>query len=149
ITLMNRLLPEGEMLEKPDGRDYLFRLRGANVPFAALSDGYRAYIGWIADLLYHVCMGAPSGKRLDENQGVVLVDEIDLHLHPEWQRRVIPMLSETLSSLQFIVTSHSPLVVGTLSASHVRVLNIEEPKGKAARSVVEPAQDELHGLSAD
>ncbi|MEZ5301279.1 MAG: hypothetical protein R3F11_11595 [Verrucomicrobiales bacterium] len=63
VNLIDRLLPapfsfQGEFFEG----EYLFLQDGAKVAFPALSDGYKAYLGWITDLLYHVCMGCPSGK---------------------------------------------------------------------------------------
>lgn len=126
-TLINKLLPaECRFLPKPQetetGFDFLFEMQGDQVPFGALSDGYRAFIGWIADLLYHISLGAASGRRLDETQGIALVDEIDLHLHPEWQRVVLPTLAQALPRMQFIVTSHSPLVAASLKREQVRVL---------------------------
>ena len=122
--LINRLLPEEcRFTGERRGPDYVFQFRGSPVSFLALSDGYRAFIGWIADLLYHICMGCPSGVKLIDNCGIVLVDEIDLHLHPEWQRRVIPDISAALPNLQFVVTSHSPLVAGTLQAPNIILMD--------------------------
>lgn len=146
ITLVNRLLPpETRIQEEPEGSEYIFLHNGASVPFAALSDGYRAFIGWIADLLYHVSMGAPSGARLDETRGIVLLDEVDLHLHPAWQRRVVPQLAKALPNLQFILTSHSPLVVGTLHSENLRLIEADE----TGASVVKRLQEHVHGLTAD
>ncbi len=145
-NLINRLLPAGiRFTGTYEKGDYLFRHRQTDVPFAALSDGFRAYIGWIADLLHHVCMGCPSGKKLVENRGVVMVDEIDLHIHPEWQRTVIPRIAETLPGLQFIFTTHSPIVVGTLEAANL--FYVKSSARGASR--VERSESEMHGLSAD
>jgi hypothetical protein len=110
----------------------------------ALSDGYRAFIGWISDLLYHVCMGAPAGAKLVDGHGIVLIDEVDLHLHPEWQRHVIPTLARALPNLQLIMTSHSPIVVGTLYQRNVVVLE----SGQNATQLC-PATEEVYGRSAD
>lgn len=149
ISLLNELLePHAELLPEPVGEEYLFRIGGADLPFPALSDGYRAYVGWIADLLYHVCMGAPSGRKLIENRGVVLVDEVDLHLHPEWQQRAIPTLARALPNLQFVLTSHSPLVVGTLRRANVFVLEAEV-SDDVHRSRLRPSDEEVYGLSSD
>jgi hypothetical protein len=149
ISLLNRLLtPHAELLPKPVADEYLFRIGGADLPFQALSDGYRAYVGWIADLLYHVCMGAPSGQKLTENRGVVLIDEVDLHLHPEWQQQVIPTLARALPNLQFVLTSHSPLVVGTLRGANVFVLETEV-SDKIRRTLLRPSVEEVYGLSSD
>jgi hypothetical protein len=149
ITLFNRLLePHAELLPEPVEDEYLFRVGGSDLPFQALSDGYRAYVGWIADLLYHVCMGAPSGQKLTENRGVVLIDEVDLHLHPGWQQQVIPTLARALPNLQFVLTSHSPLVVGTLRGANVFVLETEISDG-FRRTLLRPSDEEVYGLSAD
>jgi len=144
--LINRLLPEECRFEgERSGPDYLFQFRGSPVTFLALSDGYRAFIGWIADLLYHICMGCPSGMKLVDNRGIVLVDEIDLHLHPEWQRRVIPDLSAALPNLQFVVTSHSPLVAGTLQAPNIILMDQDATGATTPRRI----DERVHGLSAE
>jgi predicted ATPase len=146
VDLINELLPdECRFSAETERDDFLFELRGVPVPFAALSDGYRAYIGWITDLLYHVTMGAPSGAKLVENRGVVLVDEIDLHLHPEWQRTVVPRLSAALPNLQFVLTTHSPIVAGTLSSRSIFVMEVDE---NGASTVVQ-YEENVHGRSAE
>lgn len=146
IALINNLLPDGSrILDEPENGEYIFEQQETRVPFAALSDGYRAFIGWIADLLYHVCTGAPAGSRVDENRGIVLVDEVDLHLHPAWQRVVVPQLARTLPNLQFVLTSHSPLVVGTLHADNLRLIEPDE----TGASVIKRLEEHVHGLTAD
>lgn len=146
VNLINRLLPESASFagEFEQG-EYLFEINGTKAPFGALSDGYRAYIGWIADLLYHVCMGAPKGAKLVDNRGIVLVDEIDLHLHPEWQRSVISTISETLPNLQFVFTTHSPIVAGSLDKENIFVM---EPTANGA-SVVKQYDEQIYGHNAE
>ena len=116
-TLVNRLLGPGRyrFTGRMEDGEYVFQHGSARVPFPALSDGYRAFLGWIGDLLYHICETCPSGKRLDQNQGIVMVDEVDLHLHPAWQTELLPRLAVALPRIQFIATSHSPLLVGSLA----------------------------------
>jgi hypothetical protein len=148
-TMLDALLPEEcalAELSSDDGYDseLRFLMHGVEVPFRALSDGFRAYVGWLGDMLYHLCMGAPSGKRLNENRGVILIDEIDLHLHPDWQRWVLPKLSETLPHIQFIVTTHSPLVVGSLQRQNIVVLQSE-----GGLSVARQLPEKVHGRSAE
>jgi predicted ATPase len=125
--------------------EYLFQKDGQVVPFPALSDGYRAFFGWLGDLLYHVCMTVPSGKKLTENQGLILIDEIDLHLHPSWQMEILPRLSEALPKIQFIVTSHSPLVVGSIQWVNLLVLESHTAHGSQLERKAIP----IHGLDAD
>jgi predicted ATPase len=125
--------------------EYLFERGGLKIPFPALSDGYRAYLGWIGDLLYHVCFTTPAGAKLVENRGIVMVDEIDLHLHPKWQMTVLPILSRELPNLQFIVTSHSPLLVGSLEWMNIIVMEAG-PKQSSKPARIPAA---VHGMDAD
>jgi hypothetical protein len=152
VGLMNKLLLDTEMLEEVDKNEppeCLFRRGGAVLPYPALSDGYRAFISWVGDLLYHLNLGSPRGRKLVDQRGIVLVDEVDLHLHPEWQRHLVPTLSRALPKLQFVFTSHSPLVVGTLSSWNVLLLEERTQKnGRRATEVLTPGE-ELYGLSAD
>ncbi|WP_343629803.1 AAA family ATPase [Roseateles sp.] len=147
VGLMNDLLGPGhyEFTGEMEGGEYLFVRQGLRVPFPALSDGYRAFIGWVADLLHHVCMTCPSGKKLVENQGIVMVDEIDLHLHPKWQMTALPTLARALPNVQFIVTSHSPLIVGSLQWQNIITMR------PVSRQATELARIEspVHGLDAD
>lgn len=146
VNLINRLLPaDAAFAGKYEEGEYFFELKGEAMPFGALSDGYRAYIGWIADLLYHVCMGAPSGAKLVENRGVVLVDEIDLHLHPEWQRSIITRISQALPNLQFVFSTHSPIVAGSLESENIFVMD-SDAHGVA---VVKQFAERIYGLPAE
>lgn len=147
VTLFNQVMGQGHYKFTGDLEDgeYVFERNGLRVPFPALSDGYRAFLGWIGDLLYHVCMTCPSGKKLVDNHGIVMVDEIDLHIHPKWQINVIPKLAKALPNLQFIVTSHSPLVVGSLEWMNIIVME----KGRGESSVPRRRQESVHGLDAD
>jgi hypothetical protein len=145
-AMLNDLLPgEVRFLGKMEGDDYLFEHCGVDVPLGALSDGYRAYIGWVSDLLYNISLNAPAGVSLQEAQGVVLVDEIDLHLHPEWQREAVPTVAKVLPNLQFIFTTHSPIVAGTLSAQNIYVLEMDG----AGASSIQQFREPIHGLNAD
>ena len=146
FNLINRLLPDTtRFLDEVERGEFLFRHRGLTVPFRALSDGFQAYIGWIGDLLYHVCFGCPRGMKLVDNRGIVLVDEIDLHLHPEWQLSVLPTISRTLPNLQFICTTHSPIVAGTVESANLLLVC---PDGEHASILARP-EIEIHGLTAD
>jgi predicted ATPase len=147
--LINNLLPENCKIDsKPvstsQGTEHLFIMSGVPLPFRALSDGYRAYIGWIGDMLYHMCMGVASSLKLIDLCGIVLVDEIDLHLHPEWQRIVVPTLARALPNIQFIVTTHSPLVVGSLESSNLFVLSQEN-----GTTAISRLPEKVHGKSAE
>lgn len=144
--LLNRILAKSDykFTGEFDGADYLFEGRGAKIPFQALSDGYRALIGWVADLLYHVCFTCPDGKKLVDNCGIAMVDEVDLHLHPAWQMRIVESLAKALPNIQFIFTSHSPLVVGSLEWMNVIVM-----RSRRGAVVAERLTESINGLDAD
>ena len=145
--LLNTLAGKGhyQFTGKLEAGEYLFERGGLLVPFPALSDGYRAFLGWVGDLLYHVCMTCPPGKKLVENRGIVMVDEIDLHLHPKWQMDVLPTLAKALPNIQFIVTSHSPLIVGSLE--WMNIVTMKPSAGQA--STLARIRNAVHGLDAD
>lgn len=145
-SLLNRLLPEEvEFTGKMIDRDFSFAVRGQEVPFAALSDGYRAYVGWICDLLYHLDRTCPKRMKLIDSRGLVVVDEVDLHLHPLWQRTVIKAVSTGFPKLQFVFTTHSPLIAASLEHENIFITDIG-PNGQA---VVRQSDEGIYGLSAD
>lgn len=90
-------------------------------PLRNLSDGYRGIVHLTADLAYRAIQLNPHlGERaVLDTEGIVLIDEIDMHLHPKWQRHVIEDLKRTFPKLQFIVTTHSPFIVQSLKAEEV------------------------------
>jgi predicted ATP-binding protein involved in virulence len=105
-----------------------FIVDGVPLPYTALSDGYRAFLSWTGDLLYRMVESCPTGIALEDFAGVVLVDEVDLHLHPAWQREVTHRLASAFPCLQLVLTSHSPLVLGSVRHHQVRVLRSEGGK---------------------
>ena len=76
----------------------------------ALSLGYQTMISWMVDLAAHMFQRYPDSPNPIAEPAVVLIDEIDLHLHPKWQRTIMAYLSERFVNTQFIVTAHSPLI---------------------------------------
>ena len=81
-----------------------------------LSDGEKCMIALVGDLARRLIVANPGMEDPLQGNGVVLIDEIELHLHPEWQRRVLPRLLQTFPHFQFAVTTHSPLVLAQLNA---------------------------------
>lgn len=143
--MLNALLPdEIDLTEQTDGqRRPLFERDGVLLPFSALSDGFRAFVGWVWDLLFQMARLQPKegpGLPLSEVPGVVIVDEIDLFLHPEWQRIVVEQVATTFPKLQFLFASHSPLVAGALEPANLFVVDEQR---------VEQYQENIYGLTAN
>lgn len=95
------------------------------LPFRMLSDGYRNTLGMIADIAYR--MAALNPQLLDDvtkmTPGIVLIDEIDLHLHPKWQRHILNDLRVLFPKTQFIVTTHSPNILTTIIKENVIIID--------------------------
>lgn len=112
------------------------------VAYRQLSDGYRRVITFAADLAYRCLQLNPQlGERaIVDTPGVVLIDEIDQHLHPNWQRRIITDLKRVFPKVQFIATTHSPFIVQELAAEEMINLDHsgphESPKDLTLHQVV-------------
>jgi len=148
VDQINRVLPQnvrfaGELDKAED--QYLFEFEGVPTPFSALSDGYKAFIGWVGDLVGHLSDVAPPDTALADLPGIVLLDEIDLHLHPEWQRSVVPALASGFPKLQFVFTSHSPLVASTVRRENVFVTDTAEDDTATLKQL----EERVYGRSAE
>jgi len=145
IALLDAALPENiRFLDKMLEDDYVFSFNGVPTPFPALSDGYKAFIGWVGDLLGHMASVA-EGRALADLTGIVLVDEIDLHLHPSWQRDVVARLARAFPKFQFVFTSHSPLVASSVQAANVVVTGTDS----AGLPNLGRMQESLYGRSIE
>jgi predicted ATP-binding protein involved in virulence len=103
----------------------LFDTPDGPVPLHQLSDGYQNMAGWCGDLLYRLVTTFRHRNRPLESRGLLLVDEIDLHLHPVWQRQLRKFLSEKFKNLQIIATTHSPLTAQQAGEGEIFVLHRE------------------------
>jgi predicted ATPase len=87
-----------------------FLVNGKKVPTISLSDGFRSVIALVGDLIWRLLQSFPNLDDPTKASGVVLIDELDIHLHPSWQRDIAGLLREVFPNLQFFVATHSPLV---------------------------------------
>lgn len=100
-----------------------------------LSDGYRSILGLVLDMAYRMSILNPQLKEhvLEETSGVVLIDEIEQHLHPAWQQRILEDLQAIFPRIQFIVTTHAPSVIHMVHSHNLRLfseLEVKEPAGE-------------------
>lgn len=122
---------------------------GKTLPFRMLSDGVRNMIGMVADIAYRSAVLNPhlEANALKETQGIVLIDEIDLHLHPNWQRRVIDDLKRTFPKIQFFATTHSEHIIQSLREGELIDLNSPESMPEAEyenKSIEDIAENIMH-----
>lgn len=92
------------------------------VPMRALGLGYRSMIAWVVDLASRMFEAYPDATDPLTEPAIALIDEIDLHLHPRWQREITAHLDRVFPNVQFIATAHSPLVVQGAGVTNVAVL---------------------------
>ena len=119
-----------------------------SIPFHMLSDGVRSTLAMVMEIAFRCFLLNPHlGENASiETTGIVLIDEIDLHLHPAWQKKIIGDLRTAFPALQFIVSTHAPLVIGSLKDG--KIFNISEKQafdfpiqyGKDANSIL----NEMH-----
>ena len=130
---------------------FLRKEGGFDTPFEALSGGEQAYFLLAVDLARRLLLEFP-GSTLAEAPGFVCIDEIELHLHPAWQREILTSLMDLFPRCQFVVSTHSPQVIGGVAAQHVRLLScdrnghvhVTEPvasKGRDTNYVLEGIMD--------
>lgn len=150
-SIINFLLPGAVKLQQITSAGVRFTTTGSGdgvVLLSDLSDGYRSFLALAIDILRHIT--EVFGERIAEitetvgegaerrvlAEGVVLIDEIDAHLHPSWQRRIGPMLQRVFPNIQFIVSTHSPFIAQAASEGGLFVVR-PTPGGDAVR-VVQP-----------
>ncbi|MGM9749382.1 MAG: AAA family ATPase [Candidatus Cryptobacteroides sp.] len=95
---------------------------GKELNIAQLSDGEKIYIALIGDLCRRLVLANPSIEDPLEGRGIVMIDEVDLHLHPQWQAEVTERLTKVFPNLQFIITTHSPQVINRVATDRLRIL---------------------------
>ncbi|WP_129139400.1 AAA family ATPase [Modicisalibacter coralii] len=103
---------------------FAVKQEGEWLNIAQLSDGYQTLLGLVIDLSSRMAMANPHLDDPLAAEAVVMIDEVDLHLHPEWQRRVLGDLLATFPNTQFIVTTHSPFIVEALN-NHLKRSQID------------------------
>jgi energy-coupling factor transporter ATP-binding protein EcfA2 len=116
----------------------LFRISGQNLNFSQLPDGVKSTIAWIADFMMRQGL-TPKGSE----SGILLLDEADAHLHPLWQRRLLPTMRDALPDVQIIVSSHSPFVISSCRGSRVHILETKDGRARLRESLDAPVGESV------
>jgi predicted ATP-binding protein involved in virulence len=106
--------------------DYRLKVvkRTTELDFDQLSSGEQSLLALVADMARRIAIANPeNADPLQEGGGIVIIDEIDLHLHPRWQRKIVRKLTEIFPKVQFIITTHSPLILGSVRSENIRLLD--------------------------
>lgn len=95
-----------------------------DLPLNSLSHGYQSTVAWIADLIGHYTLESTEDFTPDKMRGLVLIDELDLYLHPSWQVVLVRALKRAFPRMQFVFTTHSPLVLAALDPAEDQVVQL-------------------------
>ena len=128
-AVVSELVPEFTNLRIQESPRLGFVVDKRGQPFYLhqLSDGERGLLALVFDLTRRLAIANPeSDNPIAEGVALVLIDEIELHLHPKWQRDVIKRLPTIFKSCQFVITTHSPQVIGEVQARCVRILSMKD-----------------------
>lgn len=108
---------------------------GCELNVKQLSEGERSVIALVGDIARRLVIANPITEDILSGEGIILIDEIDLHLHPSWQAVILPILLDTFPKLQFIVTTHSSKVLGE-AGEDVKIIKLETQNDKVeARTI--------------
>ncbi len=142
---LSELLPEfSQFSVRRQPLRMVVQKQGQEVRVDQLSDGEKILIALVGDLARRLAIANPALNDPLQGQGIVLIDEIDLHLHPAWQRRVVPQLLRVFPNCQFLISTHSPQVLSEIAAPHIRLLQQTTEHGL---HIVTPTQ--AKGLSSN
>ena len=134
-----------EVAEDPQGLYPLLTTPDGNLPLHVLSQGTQSIIHFMARLIFGYAEYYDFPSDLEDKRGILIIDEIDAHLHPSWQRRIIPTLTDNFPNLQIFCSTHSPLMLAGLKEGQVQLLQRDEEN----RVTVSRNEDDIVGWSAD
>ncbi|MGN8275841.1 AAA family ATPase [Pseudomonas sp. SMN5] len=121
-------LADGDEIVRSERNGILINKNGEDIPLMQLSDGYRSLFAMALDILRNMVR---QWGDLESSRGIVLIDEIEIHLHPRWKMQVVSALRRAMPQVQFIITTHDPLCIRGMFDGEVHVL-IRDDSGAIA-----------------
>ena len=143
-SLQEELQPEQQIIfSSRYGEIAIMEPDGTVIDFSALSDGYRNVIKIVTDIATKMCILNPylGEEALEKTPGVVVIDELDLSLHPTWQKRIVRILKELFPKIQFICATHSPFIIQSLEPGELFVLDAALDEEYSGQSIEDIAED--------
>ena len=107
-------------------KEMVYRENGEAIPINYMSAGYQSLLWMVMDMAFRLAQANPSVNDYRDVPGIVLIDEIDMHLHPAWQWRVLDALQEIFPKIQFIVATHSPIIISSAKNANLISLSGDE-----------------------
>jgi len=150
IKNLTTLLPDDDKIDfQHVNKDMepIFSTRTGSVPLGAFSSGFQSVIILFWEILNTYQLYYPKSDNIFLENGIVLIDELEVHLHPEWQRTILNGLRELFPNTQFIISTHSPLIASGCNPGEAIFLRFDEEKKAVLLDTDLP--DNLRGWSAD
>ncbi|MDF1580040.1 MAG: AAA family ATPase [Desulfuromonadales bacterium] len=152
-TALNQFLPEfSDLTVRRNPLRMEVKKNNKRLSVNQLSDGEKCLMAMVGDLARRMAIANPMRRNPLEGDGIILIDEIDLHLHPKWQRMVIPKFMEIFPNCQFLVSTHSPHVITHVQPENLFLLRMSEEGLTSLRpsesygKTVERVLEDLMGL---
>lgn len=123
---INELEEEPIVYYSPQFSELAYKDARCEMPISKLSAGYQSLLWMIMDLAYRVCLLNPELENKSQIRGIVLIDEVDMHLHPKWQWNIVQALRKTFENVQFIIATHSPIVISATKDANLSLLDEEQ-----------------------
>ncbi len=115
-----------------------------------LSDGIKNILAMVADIAYRCVLlnGHLGESAAKESNGIIMIDEVDMHLHPKWQQTVIASLQAAFPKVQFILTTHSPQVLSTVPSESIRIIHHENTDTNQINSFAKVPETQSQGVAS-
>ena len=126
--------------------EFIVKLEGNDIPLSYMSSGFKTILYLVMDIAYRLTVLNPSIEDPSQMFGVVLIDEIELHLHPNWQWKVLSCLEKMFPNIQFIISTHSPMIISSCINCNLILLSRSE---KGDVNYIEQASDGLYGKAIE
>lgn len=117
MNQMNELEAKPQISYSRAFEDIAYTQNGETIPVNYLSAGYQSLLWMIMDMAFRMAILNPGESSLSECEGIVLIDEVDMHLHPKWQWKIAEALKRSFPKVQFILATHSPIVISSCKAA--------------------------------
>jgi len=148
--ILHQIFQDDDLHLKFNYKDYSFRIlsHGKEFKFTELSDGYAAILDIVVDLILKM-QSKNSLTRAYKKKGIVLIDEVETHLHLEMQKMIMPILTKVFPNIQFIVTTHSPFVLNSLENAVAYDLEHQEVISDLPQYSYEALAEGYFGVSSE
>ena len=110
---MNELEEKPQIAYSRAFEDIAYTENGETIPVNYLSAGYQSLLWMVMDMAFRMAVLNPGKESLNQCEGIVLIDEVDMHLHPKWQWKIIEALKNSFPKIQFILATHSPIIISS------------------------------------